>query len=270
MRIFRSQKITLDLVIKPMLFVCLSMTSAASSYAQQLNVITFGDSLLAGLKRDVPGPIICPDGVSLEPGRFDEADDRDVCYGNGAANVGGFQDDMAAISLSLGVTPNILNYGFSGITTSLMLAERSSVLSSLPSASHVIIMAGANDAIDDISPSTVISNLDIVVRDVTRRGMIPILTTVTDHPVSNFGSITSDYAVAIRQYAASNNFTLIDARAELVPWDNFHSGDLLHLGDAGDAVLAPLYLNAVGVNTDPELQTEGSFIPAIISLLLGD
>ena len=165
--------------------------------------------------------------------------------------------------------PQIVNFGFSGISTAEMLSVRGTVLSSLTGAEYVLILAGANDAVAGISQSTVVSNLTVIVNDVRSRGMIPVITTTTRNTREPILDLRTDrYAREIRDYASANEVLLADARAAMVPdWDDFHSGDGLHLGDLGNETLASLYFQAL----DLESRVTGdntNFIPAIFLLLL--
>lgn len=276
------------------LSVSLSTYAASGVAVEEIKIITFGDSLTAGLIRDSSDNISCPAGVSLEPGRFGseptpspptdptdpdepvepvepvEPDEpRNGCYGNGALNVGGYQTKLADSISVMEFVPQIVNFGFSGISTAEMLSARGTVLSSLTGAEYVLILAGANDAVAGISQSTVVSNLTVIVNDVRSRGMIPIITTTTRNTREPILDLRTDrYAREIRDYASANEVLLADARAAMVPdWDDFHSGDGLHLGDLGNETLASLYFQALDLEsrlTDDNI----NFIPAIFLLLL--
>ncbi|MFT6407158.1 MAG: lysophospholipase L1-like esterase [Arenicella sp.] len=258
---------------KPLMLILFSFLlsgfAVSASFAQEVKIITFGDSLTAGLKRDASKNVTCPDGVALEPGRF--GDSRMVCYGNGAVNAGGYQTDLATAISDIYFTPKIVNYGFSGMSTDGMLSQRSAVLSSLPGAQYVLILGGANDAVAGISRSTVLSNLTVIVNDVRNRGMIPIITTVTRNTRdAAFDSRSALYADDIRQYAANSNVLLADARAAMLPvWGDFNSGDGLHLGPLGDQTLANLYFQSIGlVGTGAAGKKTSGLIAAYMLLLL--
>jgi len=271
-------------VKRPLILAVLSLLLGSlwvpTASSQEVRIITFGDSLTAGLKRDSRENVSCPSGVSLEPGRFnpDNGNDNEEpvvlfgCYGNGVLNVGGYQPSLVNQITSQGFTPQVVNQGFSGINTSQMLAIRGTVLSSLQEAQYVLILAGANDAVLGISQSTVISNIAVLVEDVRSRGMVPILATTTRNiraPI--FDIFTGLYAEGIREYAEDNEVLLADARAAMVPdWNDFHSGDGLHLGPLGDQTLASLYFNVVsstgfGIEEEPLVP-----LSPVIMLLLDD
>lgn len=266
--------------------LCLGSTWPTIASSQEIRIITFGDSLTAGLKRDTRENVTCPSGVSREPGRFivdngggnednedgEDAEEPEVmfgCYGNGALNVGGYQPNLVNAIEAQGYTPLISNQGFSGINTSQMLGIRGTVLSSLSGAEYVLIMAGANDAVLGISRSTLISNISVLVQDVRNRGMVPILATTTRNTRSPVFDITTGlYASDIRDYAEDNEVLLADARAAMVPdWDDFHSGDRLHLGTLGDQTLADVYFDVLDSIRFGSGQSSLIIAPVIMLLL---
>ena len=267
MQLAHALKKTLMLIIFSVLLNGITMSAVAAS---EVTVITYGDSITAGLKRTASGVLTCPQGVDVEPGRY--GDPRDVCYGNGALNVGGYQTDLVDAISAAGFTPKISNYGYSGISTSIMSSRRGSVLS-LPGAQYVLILGGANDAVDNVSRRTVLANLTTIVNDVKNRGMIPVITTVTRNTSNGavYDVITGRYAEDLRAYAASNNVLLADARAAMTAnWSSFHSGDGLHLGPLGDQTLADLYfqeMGLVGVGSDASIN---SISASLYLLLLSD
>lgn len=245
--------------------LALTLGSVSVQAATGLDIVTYGDSITAGLSRTFSEVVTCPAGVSFEPGRFDVDDTRDVCYGNGVINQGGYQPTLVNLLIDDGFTPAISNYGFSGIRTDQMISMLSGILSARPNAQYVVIMAGANDAVADVSTSTVVANLSIMVASVQNAGLIPVVATVTPNTRAvNFERNSRKYSDAIRVYAESNNILLADSREAVgSDWLNNHSGDNLHLSEAGNIVLANVVYSSLSL--DPP---QNIIVAPIISLLL--
>ena len=247
-------------------FVALTFVSPASQAVNSVDIITYGDSLTAGLSRTAAEVVTCPVGVNMELGRFGD-DNRQVCYGDGVINRGGYQPGLASLLLNDGVAPIIANYGFSGIRSDQMIPLLNGVVASRPHAQYVIIMAGANDAIMSVSVSTLLSNLSVMISQVQSYGLIPVIATVTPNArASAFERKTKQYSAAIRSYAASNNILLADSRAALEGgWESNNSGDGLHLSAAGNGILAGLFHSTLNLQTSRKVT-----LSPIINLLLSD
>lgn len=229
-----------------------------------LSIVTYGDSITAGVFRTESGIVTCPEGVSREPGRYD-GDTREVCYGNGVINKGGFQPELFSLLVDGGYAPSISNYGYSGIRSDQMVPFVLSIIFQRPGASHFLIMAGANDAANDVSTSTVIANLSAMVSQVQAQGLTPIIGTVTRN-ISNsaYDVKTGQYSQAIRTYAAENNILLADSSAALSPnWVDYHSGDGLHLNIQGNDILASVIYSSLNLKVG-----NGFILSSILNLLL--
>jgi lysophospholipase L1-like esterase len=229
------------------------------------NLVTYGDSITAGVFRTENGIVTCPEGVSREPGRYGD-DTREVCYGNGVINKGGFQPALSSLLMEDGYTPSISNYGYSGIRSDEMIPFVLNIIFQRPSATHFLIMAGANDASREVSTSTVIANLSAMVSQVQAQGLTPIIATVTRNTSdSAFDAKTVQYSQAIRIYAAANNILLADSSAALNSnWGDYNSGDGLHLNVEGNNILSSV------VHSSLNLDVRGDFIVSPILHLLLD
>jgi len=161
-------------LISFILYFCVTTTS----FATEIELLTFGDSITAGLRRGSDGVITCPDGVAQGPALFSDFD-RAVCNGEGAEGVGGYQPTLKSNLEDLGYSPLVYNYGFSGLLTSEMVGLTSPFLAAEPNSDYVLVMGGANDAFRDVSTSTVNFNIRSMIRTICRRDMIPVITTVT-------------------------------------------------------------------------------------------
>lgn len=270
-----------------LLALALALGSFSAQSSTSLEIITYGDSLTAGLSRTSSDVITCPEGVNKGPARFEpepepevptEGEDpvvpvvpeelREGCYGDGAINKGGYQPTLATLFSADGFTPLISNYGFSGIRTDQLISRLSGVISTRPNAKYVIIMAGANDAVEGINSSTVLANLSVMVSQVQSRGLIPIISTVTPNIRGiEFERKAKQYSEAIRGYAATNSILLADSRAALgSDWQNNNSGDGLHLSEIGNTILASLFNTTLNLKTSQDV----IILVPIYDLLLSD
>lgn len=229
-----------------------------------LDIITYGDSITAGVFRTSNSVVTCPEGVSREPGRYG-GDTREVCYGNGVVNKGGFQPELVALLTEDGFTPSVSNYGYSGIRSDQMIPFVSSIINQRPSATYYFIMTGANDAVMGVSTSTVIANISSMVTQAKNRGLIPVLSTVTRNLGSSaFDLKTAQYSQAIRTYASANNVLLADSSAALNGnWVNLNSGDGLHVNNDGNVILASVIYASLGLEVPNDI-----VLGPIINLLL--
>lgn len=245
-------------------FGCLSVPAWSVS-PEPFHLVTYGDSITAGVFRTGSGVVTCPQGVSREPGRFDDEDTREVCYGNGAVNKGGYQPKLFSLLMDDGYAPSISNYGYSGIRSDQMVPFVLSIISQRPSATHYLIMAGANDAANDVSTSTLIANLSAMVSQVQAQGLTPVISTVTRNFIkSAFDVKTGQYSQAIRSYAQANDILLVDSNAALGPnWGNLHSGDGLHLNGQGNDILSSVIHSSLNLKV-----RNGLVISPILHLLL--
>jgi lysophospholipase L1-like esterase len=243
---------------------------AFSAGSIPLKIITYGDSLTAGLSRTFNGVVSCPDGVSLEVGRYNDGPDdlRLGCYGNGAMNKGGYQPELALMFEQENFVPSIANYGYSGIRSDQMIPGLIRVVNAAgPDTDYIVIMAGANDAVEGISTSTVIANLSAMVTQAQGQGLVPIISTVTRNiRASAFDLKTAQYSEAIRVYAVNNNILLADSSAALSGnWLNYNSGDGLHLNEDGNSILAAVMHEAFDLDANNKV-----IMVPIINILLDD
>ncbi len=227
------------------------VTESVGTQSRNLEIISYGDSITAGLSRTQSGGAInCASGVSLEQAQFSESGTG--CYGNGVANVGGYQVSLKTMLDLDGYLTSVYNWGFSGIQTSAMVSELSAVLDAQPDSDYVLILGGANDAFEVISKSTVRHNIEVMADMVLARGMIPVIATPT--PITVSGTLNKridDYVDEIKSLASQRNFLLadhngiMDAGWHAVP---YHSGDFLHLGTPGNLQMASNWYQTLGLD----------------------
>lgn len=275
------------LTIKRVLQFCslvIVMAFSSSAFSQEIRLLTFGDSLTAGLKRNSSEVVTCPSGVSREIGRYEPEEEveedgeigeeenqpRFGCYGNGVINSGGYQPQLATLLSLIERQPEIVNYGFSGISTANMLSVMNQVFASQSDADYMLIFGGANDVVDASSSGTVIANLSVIVEQAKSRGITPVMTTVTRN-IRNplFDSLTVRYTQAIKLYAEENDILYVDPQsATFADWEDYHSGDGLHLNADGDNLLANLYFELVQEVEEGLREGSGVTVPIAAFLLL--
>ena len=212
---------------------------SVEAMAKSISMIAFGDSITAGMSRNAIGEISCPTGVDSEPEKYGSTG-RIVCFGNGNANVGGYQPPLISLLDSVGYSLTIYNYGSSGIHTDEMIGELSIALNAHTDIDYVLIMGGANDAFVPVSTSTVRHNLELMVDVVLSKGFIPVLGTITPNKgTSSLDFRVNAYSAAIIGLANDRNILLADPNGSMINnWNAFHSGDKLHLNSTGNDQIA--------------------------------
>jgi len=243
-----------------LLLVMAFALACQASFAQSLSIITYGDSITAGLKRTGSGSKSCPSGVQQRS--------NGNCYGNGVQGVGGYQPRLKSLLVNDGNSVLIYNYGVSGIRTDEMLDDLNGTLNARSSSNYVLIMGGANDAYSNFSRFTVRANLLAMVNRVKSVGKTPILATVTPNTVSSSLSVrVASYNTQIREIATSSNIILADQFAALNPnWSANQSGDNLHVGSRGDSVMADTWYARMQEALNPPVPV----INGALLLLLGN
>ena len=249
-------------------FICY-LCITTPTLGTQLELLTFGDSITAGLRRSSSGVISCPEGVAFAPALFSDFDGL-VCNGEGAEGVGGYQPTLKSSLEDLGYTPLVYNYGFSGLLTSEMVGLTSPFLAAEPNSDYVLVMGGANDAFRDVSTSTVNFNIQSMIRTICRRDMIPVITTVTRRQSSStINNTVISYNNAINQIGnpsdcSGRNIQLITADQYNATIDASNYSDGLHLTGIGNLNMANEWFRALGL---PSLLNNSSFLPSIYLLL---
>lgn len=242
------------------LFMALMLLSGSIQAATNIDIITFGDSLTAGLYRNSSGVVTCPPGVSNQLNPY-----NGVCNGNGVINRGGYQPTLVNLLLNDSFMPVVANYGYSGIRTDQMVSRISSIIAARPNAQYILIMGGANDAYAGVSSSTVIANLSIIINQSKGQGLIPVIATVTPNSTSaSRNQKTQQYSQAIRNYAAANQILIVDSRVGLgANWNANNSGDGVHYNANGNVILGGLFYSALTVKPAKKI-----ILAPIIDLLL--
>ncbi|MGR0480518.1 MAG: SGNH/GDSL hydrolase family protein [Candidatus Electronema sp. V4] len=101
---------------------------------------------------------------------------------------------------------------------------------------YVIIMEGANDIIQGISPATTAFNLENMAQQAKTAGATPIMSTIT--PNSEPSHAPDNYNPLITAAAANGGYTLVDTYSRMITdWKNLTS-DGLHPTSAGAQKIA--------------------------------
>ena len=249
-----------------------------NAFAQiELEIVTYGDSITAGLIRTINDNTSaeCAPGVSLAPSLSGSGNLR--CFGFGDEGVGGYQPSLKESIEPLFYDLDIYNYGSSGIETGQLSSELNGVLSSESDASYVLLMGGTNDAFDFDSSSSVKFNLESMVDKVCAQGMTPVLATIPkvlgafNDPVNDN---VKDYNDDIRNnISAPGGCTLIKAEQydTLKVSSSNYGPDDVHLSTAGNILMASVWFDALALeDMTPPPPPDVSYISAIIVLILGD
>jgi len=232
------------------------VSSVSSAQSQSLAIAALGDSITAGLMRDSQDEITCPHIVE--------------CDGNGATNIGGFAPFLNTRLRDKGYSSNVFNWGYSG-ETSQQLVNRVSAVITLSSPSHITIMAGANDAIDNVSQNTLKFNIDIMAKIAISRNVTPVLATVTPDPrLLIYEANINKYNVVIRELSEELKISVADQFTKMnEDFDSYHSGDQKHFNNLGNDKMAEEWLDAIIGLEEPEPTPEKKIIiTPILNLLL--
>jgi len=222
------------------LIAALVITSAFSTSANAaLTVLTVGDSITSGLKLNSSRTNwYCPaDGV--------RASSFINCRGNGVLNRGGFQPDITQLFSQQGITANVYNWGFNGEESWELVARITQAMNSR-TADTVFFMAGVNDLNDNVSDQTTAFNVEMMMDSVKERGLTPIVGTITPHlGESSYNPKIVRINALIRAAANDKRIAVAEHYQALIPnWGAHNSGDGLHVGDSGDAIIAEQWLEA--------------------------
>ncbi|WP_417909722.1 SGNH/GDSL hydrolase family protein [Candidatus Electronema sp. PJ] len=129
----------------------------------------------------------------------------------------------------------VINAGKGGENTFQGLSRFDKVLAdSQPK--YVIIMEGANDVVERLSPSATSFNLQNMAQKAKAAGAVPIMSTIT--PNSNSDFAPENYNPEIVTAAANAGFTLVDTYSRVITeWKNINT-DGLHPNARGAKMIA--------------------------------
>lgn len=236
--------------------VLLFSTSAAFAQTSSNDILTIGDSITAGLARDISGPITC----AALGGIVVASNNQRSCRGDGRQGVGGWQPSLRNLT---GV--NVFNYGSSGELTFEMEARLDDHLRQRDS-QFVLIMGGTNDVIGRRSTSLIIGNLQRMINLVKAEGRTPIIGTIPPLLFGRFNDRNGRVIELNNAIKALPDVAVADHYAALLGnWPNNTSGDFIHLGPTGNGVVAQVWFEAI-----QRERAGGAVITPILPLLLGN
>jgi lysophospholipase L1-like esterase len=138
---------------------------------------------------------------------------------------------------------NVVNAGLGGEDTAHGMSRLTEVIAA-NKPQYVVIMEGANDIVEGLSPSTTSYDLTNMAQQVRDAGGVPIMSTITPN-TSNSSYAPENYNPLIIQAAASGGFTLVDTYNRVVnDWSNINV-DGLHPNDAGSKMIAEGFAEAL-------------------------
>ena len=223
-------------ILVPSLIITLMSSVSANA---ELTILTVGDSITSGLKLNGSRTsFFCPaDGV-LTSSFY-------VCNGDAVLNRGGFQPDIVSLFAQRDISASTFNWGFAGEESWQIINRVTQAMNSRP-ADTVFFMAGVNDLNDNLSDETTAFNVVAMMDLVQERGLTPVVGTITPHlGQSSFNPKIVRINALIRAEANDRNIAVAENYQALIPnWGALNSGDGLHVGDAGDAIIAANWVEA--------------------------
>ncbi len=231
-----------------LLFLVIQPTNA-------LDILTAGDSITQGLQRTASGAVF---GITS--------------FQNGSVNIGGYQPRLKARLDAQVESSTLYNWGRGGENSAGGVGRINSILNSR-TADLILIMYGANDLYQGISSSGTRANISVMIDRSRASGVIPIISEVTLNTNGSFNpSIRLDYNPMIHSLAnqkgvsiATNYVALDGPNWYAVP---YHSGDQLHLSNAGYERMAEAWLNVIRGTSIPG--SGGGYLESVMQIIFLD
>ena len=171
-----------------------------------------------------------------------------VCFGDSIT--AGYNATSYSVYLQGMVDATIVNAGNGGEDTHGGVGRIGGVLAQ-HQPQKIIIMEGANDVMEGISPSTTSYNLENMLQQAASAGAIPILSTITPNS-SNSGYVPENYNPGIISLASDSGTALVDTYANVISnWSNLNL-DGVHPNDAGAKVIAEGFSSQVASGGDDD------------------
>jgi lysophospholipase L1-like esterase len=174
-----------------------------------------------------------------------QATDTVVAFGDSITGGNGETPYSTFLQAKVGSQATIINEGKGGEDTYAGLFRIDDVLAS-DKPKYILIMEGANDAIDGFSSSLTTYDLGFMIDGSREAGATPILSTVTPNTKNSLSiSISDDLNPAIVALAAAKGVTLVDSYGAVAGNWGALTTDGLHPNAAGAEVLASGFNNAL-------------------------
>ena len=198
------------------LLVFVSLVWVDGVRAEQYTVDAFGDSITAGW----------------------------VVYhwdGNGCVGCGGYEPVLQSLLKNAGRDAVVKNWGKGGEATNDGASRIDAVLS-FEKPRYILLMEGTNDLLF-LSPQTVRANMAYMVDVSLKRGVVPVLGTIT--PDNRRGKPIVETNDLLRELASEKNIALADHYAAVAPNWSIMTADGLHPNSAGYAKMAEVWYHAM-------------------------
>ncbi|CAK8719220.1 MAG: Lysophospholipase L1 [Candidatus Electronema aureum] len=138
---------------------------------------------------------------------------------------------------------NVVNAGLGGEDTYRGVARMKKVLAA-NRPKYVVIMEGANDVVEGISPSTTTYDLNNMALQVKRAGGIPIMSTITPNTARR-SYVPENYNPSIIQMAYKGRFTLVNTYSRMASSWRSITFDGIHPNDTGSKMIAEGFAEAL-------------------------
>ncbi len=218
---------------------------------EPLRCIAAGDSITAGCRRDEYGNT--NSWCSFDRPRTGET-------------TGGYVGSLNSYLGELVPGSVVYNYGWPGARSYHGVDKINYYMSLHPDSNCVLIMYGANDLYQGLHPSSTRANVELIAQRARAAGRVPVIATVTPNTAR---SGIEPYRDALLALSAEEKITIANQYNAVQPWSIYHSGDGLHLNDAGDIRVSTEWKNVILTNRvlfppEPEPIT----VPGVNLLLL--
>jgi lysophospholipase L1-like esterase len=187
-----------------------------------------------------------------------QATDTVVAFGDSITGGNGETPYSTFLQSKVGTQATVINEGKGGEDTYAGLFRIDDVLAS-DKPNYILIMEGANDAIDGFSSSLTTYDLGFMIDGSREAGATPILSTVTPNTRDSLSiSISDDLNPAIVALAAQKGVTLVDSYAAVVGSWGALTTDGVHPNASGSEVLAGGFNNALPYSSGSSSGSSGS------------
>ncbi|RUA02325.1 MAG: hypothetical protein DSY89_03005 [Deltaproteobacteria bacterium] len=190
-----------------------------------------------------------------------------ITYNGDGRRVGGYEPYLESLTLGIGWSTHVLNYGVGGETSMAGYSRLSGVLN-MHAAKYVLIMEGTNDPLLGISPHSTIQFLGGMVTTSRQHQVIPIIATLTPDTKKDEGEkdIPGDYNMPIAQMAATRGVLLSDHYAAMIGNWSALTADGRHPNNAGYKVMAKTWFKSLPKTTAITLNaTDGTTHSAVLN-----
>jgi len=204
-------------ILFKVLVLSLFLVSSANA-----DILTVGDSLTSGLFRNSSFVFCKATQTQISNSNIPS------CRSDGLVNRGGWQPELSEL-----LSQNIINHSISGISSAQIKNLYFSV-DNRAEFKYTIILAGTNDIIAGTSINTIIANINNIAADVKGTAIV-----LTIPPIAGRGNTVSNNVEVLNNRIRTLNHKVVDIHKYLNDdWQQFNSGDGIHLSEAGNTLVA--------------------------------